>query len=231
MKTVNEVQTKVYMKKSLTFDQLSSNLEKFIVQTLSQDPEMLKIHTELGFKPYCWGWLQPVERDGVYKEGEIYSFRLRTIDAKLADYLQRTLSETSTHSMKGLVSLKKTIPFKYIESLYSITPIVIKIGNDGYWKNNFTIKDFENQIKTNLFKKYKDFIDADLDESMPVFNYMEITNRKPFSIPYKTIHLLGDKVNLGVDVNPTAQKLAYLSLGCGLGVQNSSGFGFMGYKY
>ena len=53
----------------------------------------------------------------------------------------------------------------------------------------------------------------------------------PVKIPYKNIHLLGDKIDLEIANNEMAQKLAYFALGVGLGENNSRSCGFVNYKY
>lgn len=228
---VYQLSTKLYLMKTLKRDDVREALEKFVVTTLSRNEDMLKMHTEKGYKPFCYGWLEPIERDGIYKEGNIYSFKLRTINENLEKYLKKELPNTSTQNFKGLVTLSKEIPEGFIEKLYSLTPVVIKIGDSGYWQNKYSYEDFERQIKTNLFKKYKDFINTELDESQPIFNYIELTNKIPWSIRYKEKHLLGDKINIGIASNSTAQKLAYLALGTGIGTMNGESCGFVGYKY
>ena len=42
---------------------------------------------------------------------------------------------------------------------------------------------------------------------------------------------LGDKVNLTASNHPAAQELLYMSLGTGLGENNSRGAGFVNYRF
>lgn len=229
---VNEIEVKVYLLKEVNKIEVSQELEKFIVQTLQKNPEMLKIHTELkGFKPYCYGWLTPIEKDGIYKEGQIHTFKLRTIDPALYTFFREELQHTTTNSLKGLVTAGKQVKRGYIEKLYSLTPVIVKMPSGGYWQNDYSVKDFEEQIRSNLFKKYRDYINREVSETEAVFNSIQINSKKPMAVAYKSIHLLGDKVTLGIENNSVAQDLAYLALGLGIGTMNSSGLGFVGYKY
>ena len=70
-----------------------------------------------------------------------------------------------------------------------------------------------------------------MDEDFKLFDKIELKNRKPISVKYKKIKLLGDKVNLYIADNDRAQALAYMAIGCGIMEMNSRGCGFVNYKY
>lgn len=94
------------------------------------------------------------------------------------------------------------------------------------------LPEFENRLKVNLIKKYNQLTDSKiLDEEFELYNLIEFTNSKPIKVPYKGIHLLGDKINLTAAPNPTAQMLLYMSLGTGICENNSRGCGFVNCRW
>ena len=125
----------------------------------------------------------------------------------------------------------RIISNKLIKRIYSITPIIVKNDEKGYWKNYMSLEEFEKRIKDNLMKKYKLFVDENLDENFMIYDCIEFKNKVPVKIPYKNIHLLGDKISIEIAQNKRAQKIAYLALGTGVLENNSRGFGFMNYEY
>ena len=48
---------------------------------------------------------------------------------------------------------------------------------------------------------------------------------------FKDITFLGDKIRLSISDNKTAQELAYMALGTGIGEINSRGAGFLGWRW
>ena len=138
----------------------------------------------------------------------------------------RNLKDNITNELKGLVISERKLEYKYIDKLVSVTPIIVKTEN-AYWRGNLTTEDFLNRIKNNLIKKYKRFYDENLDENEELFEKIEFRNSVPIKCSYKNINLLGDKVVLTIAKNPTAQKLAFLSLGAGLSEMASRGYSYV----
>lgn len=73
-----------------------------------------------------------------------------------------------TSYIKALTIDVKVIPRKYISTIYSLTPVVIKTDN-GYWKGKLSLNEYEERIKENLIKKYNQFFSEKL---MRIFLYM-----------------------------------------------------------
>ena len=101
----------------------------------------------------------------------------------------------------------------------------------GYWKNSIKTEDFEERLKTNLIKKYKDITDKDINEDFQFYYQINFKNKVPVSRKYKEIKLLGDMIELEIAENDDAQKLAMLAIGAGLLEMNARGFGFVNYTY
>ena len=70
-----------------------------------------------------------------------------------------------------------------------------------------------------------------ITDDFELYTTLEFMNRLPVSVTYKNVKLLGDKIRLSIADNETAQNLAYMSLGTGLGEMNSRGAGFINYRW
>ncbi|MDM8128617.1 CRISPR-associated endoribonuclease Cas6, partial [Paraclostridium benzoelyticum] len=104
-------------------------------------------------------------------------------------------------------------------------------SDNGYWKGNLSLRDFEKRLIETLIKKYNRINNTKIDEDFEFYTTLEFKNRKPCTMNIKNIKLLGDKISLNISDNEIAQELAYMSLGVGLLECNSRGAGFMNYRW
>lgn len=225
---VYEMEVKVYLLSGINASESNIFITELIDSVLTKDDDFLKMHVTNSFKPYVFNNFYPMESDYMFKEGNIYTFRLRAIDEKLVNYLKENIRNAYTNTIKVLTVLSKVIPPKHIEKIFSITPIIMKF-EDGYWRTSHNINDVEDRIIGNLKKKYKQFFGEEVPNNIEIFNCMKFKNKKPLPTKYKNIQLLGDKIEFKVANNRVAQELAYLSLGVGVGELNARSFGFMNY--
>lgn len=228
---VYELKINLKLKKNLQFEQITEKTNYFIDYGLLQDQNLKDYHINRCYKSYVHDLLYPIEKDGLYKNGKIYTMRLRTIDEDLAKYFLSHLAFSETIELKGIGCEIRIIPQKVIKTLYSVTPVVLKNPGSGYWRNNMVLEQFEKRLKDNLIKKYKYFTKNEFDENFIFYNLIEFKNKVPIKVPYKNICLLGDKISIEIAQNKQAQDLAYLALGVGLLENNSRSFGFMNFKY
>lgn len=230
-KQVYEITIKVFLINNINKSDAAKEIAKYIDCGMGKNDEFLRIHKEKNYKPYTFNLLYPVPvEDGIYKKENIYSVQIRTIDYDLAKFFSEELVNKYTNSLKGLTSEVKIIPRKHIEKLYSMTPVLLK-NNGGYWKRNLSMDQFEKRLIDNIIKKYNYIYKTEINEEFQFYTSITFNNKKPISINYKNIKLLGDKVELIIDNSQLAQDLAYLSLGVGLLESNSRGFGFVGYRW
>ena len=227
---VFEILFKVYLLEDINVNDSQNKILKLIDKTLCQDERTLELHNKNEFKNYCFNSFYPLERDGIYKEGNIYTVTIRTVDKYLATYFNNKLANEYTYSIKGLKTELKIIPVKKLRRIYSITPLMIK-NDDGYWKNIISFEEFERRLKENLIKKYKAIFQEEINEDFKLYSSIELKNNKPIGIPYKGKMLLGDKISIDILDDDISQKLAYMALGTGMGEMNARGLGFMGYRW
>lgn len=227
---VFQIRLKIYTLQDMHANQVQSKVASFIDKSLAQNPDLLLLHKENRYKNYCFDLPYPLEPDKVYKKGKIYSITIRTIDKRLAEYFHTVCGNMFTGFLKGLTTEIKIIPERMIDTVYTLTPGVMKYEN-RYWRDDLSLEEFENRLKSNLIKKWNAFEDARLNEDFELYTCLEFTNKVPIAIEYKNIKLLGDKIRLHIADNKTAQKLAYMALGTGILENNSRGAGFLGYRW
>ena len=228
--TVLEMDIKVYLSENINSNESNEYICELIDSVLAKEEKYLKMHNDIGFKKYCFNNFYPMEKDYIYKEGNIYTFKLRSIDKDLVKYIEDNMKNSYTKSIKVLNITSRVIPKKHIDKVFSITPTVMKFES-GYWRDSNSIEDIENRIIKNLKKKYKQYCGVELSDNVEVFNFIKLKNKRPIPTKYKNICLLGDKFEFKVSNNPIAQELLYLALGTGLGEMNARGFGFTNYLW
>lgn len=227
---IYELETKIYLLKDIKIVEIQNYLAYFIDSVLIEDKDFAKLHGTNKFKYYCFDSLYPLGTKGVYKKDNVYIFRLRTLDYKLAQYLYENLAKKRTQELQGLICKVKILKPRLLKKIYTLTPIIIKT-EDGYWKNKYNLNYFEEHLKYNLVKKYNNLYGYKINNDFQLYNYLKFKNKVPISRNYKNISLLGDAIEIEVAENDIAQKLAWMAVGCGLGEMNSRGFGSINYQF
>jgi len=227
---VYQIRLKLYTLKDINCEDIQIKISHFIDSAMVDNKEFRELHDKNEYKYFTFDMLYPQEADKVYKNGKIYTLTIRTINEQLAHFFYEELQNRYTDDLKGLTTEIKIISKRHITTVYGLTPIVIKNDN-GYWRTNLSIDDFENRLKANLVKKFKRFTKSDMNEDFELFTMIEFTNKMPVAVKYKNIKLLGDKITLHIADNAKAQDLIYMALGTGIGENNARGSGFLNYKW
>ncbi len=227
---VYELTLKIFLLKDLPIDNAYEKLSELIDKSLCKGAELLALHNENNYKYYTFSLPYKLEQNKTYKAGNVYSVKIRTIDEKILKNFETQLVNMYTSFIKALTIDVKIIPKKHISTIYSITPVVIKTDN-GYWKGNLSLDQYERRIKENIIKKYNQFLNEKVSEDFPLYNFIKFDNKKPIGIKYKNITLLGDKVTLNIADDELSQNMAYLALGSGVGEMGPRGMGFVNYKW
>ncbi|MGL5050426.1 MAG: CRISPR-associated endoribonuclease Cas6, partial [Fusobacteriaceae bacterium] len=171
----------------------------------------------------------PLE-EKIYLEGKIYTIKLRILENKMKSFFEENLPGLRSEDIQILTVKTKKIMIKHITEIYSLTPAVCKFEN-GYWKTNESIENFEKRIKDNAIKKYNFFYSTKLDEDFDFIKKIEFKNRIPIAVNYKNIKFLGDKVQIELEDNEISQKLGYIIYASGLLELGARGFGFVNAKF
>lgn len=226
---VYQIDCKVYIMKTISYSEAQQEITAFIDYALIQNEEYRRLHNKNCYKNYVFSGFKQIERNGCYEEGKLYTFSVRCIERKMADYFTSQLAITYTDSIKGLSCQKKLIQKCMIGKLYLLTPVVMKF-KEGYWKKNHSFEEFKKRLFENGIKKYNQYSKNKMSEDFVFYNNIVLLNNKPIKTSYKNIHLLGDKIELQIADNENAQELAYFLLGSGLCELNSRGYGFANYR-
>lgn len=230
MLKVLQIRMKIYLLSDVSAEKIQAATALFIDKGLGDDIEYANFHKENKFKLYIFDSLYPIEPDRVYKRDTIYTLTIRTIDVNLAKYFAEHIVNTYTDKMKAITSEVKTIPQRHIDTLHTLTPVILKCER-GYWRDTLSIEAYEERLKVNLLKKWHQFYGKKMDEDFELFTGIEFLNKCPVAVEYKGIRLLGDKLRLHVADNERAQSLAQLAVGTGLGEMGSRGAGCCNYRW
>lgn len=224
------IKLKVYLTGNIDEKDALEEISTLVDSCLANSEKYSNFHNENSYKLYSFNSFYPLERSRIYKAGKIYEIELRTVNKDLYGYLRNNINNARTEKIKALDLVTFGLKENYIEKLYSITPVIIKTDL-GYWKDNLSLKEYENRIATNLIKKYNFLTGQKIEEVFQLFNMISLNNRLPIGCNYKNIRLLGDKLDLVVANNDMAQQLARMAIGVGLGEMNARGYGFVNYRY
>ena len=235
-----ELKCKAYLKTNIELKSSFDVLSKYLNYSIYQN-EIYK-NKDTSIKNYCFGNFYPTESDKIYKKNNVYEFVIRSIDEEFIDELEKAIILNMNNSFLIVLSaVKKEIDQFFIRELYSATPVIVSqkkddTGRQLYWSLDYNgdMEILQNQLQKNLEKKLKLFYPDDMDVSNNFIDEIEIKNIKPQSIYFKTIknqkeklvRLIGNKFKIVPKKDDLSQKLAFLSLGVGLGEKSSFGGGF-----
>jgi len=229
-----ELTCTAYLKNNIDFKESFEVLSKYISFSMAQDASLKARHEQQGgYKHYSFGNFFPIEKEKVYKQGENYTFKLRSPDEAFIKSLAQKLRENinNPHMLVVDTQLKRVKQF-FVTELYSLTPVIVSVANGKYWtmKQDGDIEKLQKQLHDNIEKKYKDFYGEALKPKQNFIQLLEVKNRHPQNIWMskngKSFRFFGNKFRIIPHEDETSQKLAFLALSCGLGEKNAFGGGF-----
>lgn len=227
MMKFNEITFTVILKTNIRFEQSNEQIGKLINKAFLQDSELAVLHTVNRFKYYVFNSFYPIEKDGEYKEGRAYIFRVRTPDVGLAAKIKQLLPKTENDLLTVLTIQLKTINQSYVSNIYTMTPVVVTLENNEYWTYKHDLMLLSKQLQDNLEKKHKGFYQGSEGVSESFIQRIELLNEKPMAMIYKNVKFIGNKFKIWVNDDEASQKLAFMAMACGLGEKNSAvGAGF-----
>ncbi len=211
------------LKQDLINGEAYEKISNLISYAMLKDKTLKDIHEKNAFKNYVFCSLYPIQKDGIYKESNIYSFDLRGLEFTKIMKLKQVMSELENDYFKIIqINLQNYEQIK-INKLVTLTPAIITTE-----KGDYDIKDdmdlVKKRILANIQKKYKSIYNTQVD--IDFIKSIKKTNNKPIKIPYKNINILGNKFEIEVKEDPMSQNLAYLAVSVGILEKNSLGCGF-----
>ena len=170
-------------------------ISKLISASMLKDQTLKQLHEENRYKNYVFCNLYPIEKDGIYKAGNIYTFQIRTIDFKLGLKIKQVLNNFQNEEFKVIVSDLESSTQRKINTLATLTPAIITSDKGDYLINN-DMQLVKERILANAQKKYNQLYNEKID--MDFIKSIKQTNNKPIKIPYKNINILGYKFEIEV---------------------------------
>ncbi len=131
------------------------NATRELVDSIIVKAKGIEYHESNQYKFYSHDGL-PKSKNKKYLKDEILKFRIRLKDSELANKILAVGKGIYTDKLMVLGVGGKKIPKKYIESIYTLTPVIVKF-DEGYWRGKKTIEEVEERIKINLIKKYNSY--------------------------------------------------------------------------
>jgi len=239
---IYELKCKAYLKIDIGLKDSFDVLSKYINYSMYQNEVYEYKDKSNTINNYCFGNFYPTEMDRIYKKDNIYEFVIRSIDEEFIDKIEKAFIKNINNSfIQVITTVKKEIEQFFIKELYSATPVIVsdkknEMGKQLYWSLDYNgdISALQTQLQNNLEKKLKQFYSEVVEVSGNFIQEIEIKNLKPQSIYFKTIRnkkeqlvrLIGNKFKIVPNEDELSQKLAFLSLGVGLGEKSSLGGGF-----
>lgn len=228
---IYEITVRIYILRDIPVSSIYGELTKYIDCYLAENEYFCEFHRQKGLKGYCFDLPIKIEKGmKAYKSDQIYQFRIRTVDKELLSYLLDGIADYKTDAIKGLTRTVKQIPHRLIASVYSLTPVVLK-NDDGYWRDRISFGEFEQELIRSLCRQYEEYTGEKIEETIVLYNQIELKSKCAIGVPYKGITLLGDKLSMQVADNEIAQKVMYFTLANGMGTMGSRGLGFLGYRF
>lgn len=214
----------VMLKRDILHLETYQKISDFIAYAMLQDDVTKNLHETNCYKMYNFCSLYPLEKDGIYKCGNMYSFDVKFVDLNLVMKIKQFLTVITNSCFKVVIADIKVYRYKKITKLISLTPCIITTKKGDY-KVDDDIELIKNRIISGVEKKYqliyKEKMKADFIQDIIK------TNRTPIKIPYKNIHFLGNKFEIIVKDDELSQKFAHISLATGILEKNSQGFRFL----
>lgn len=211
------------LKQNLKNEETYEKISNLISYAMLKDRNLKEIHEKNTFKNYVFCSLYPVQKDGIYKQNNIYSFDLRGLEFSKIMKLKQVLTGLENDYFKVIqINLQNHEQIK-INKLITLTPSIITTPKGDYdIKDNMEL--VKDRILANIQKKYKSLYNTEVN--VDFIKEIKKTNRQPIKIPYKNINMLGNKFEIEVKEDPMSQNLAYLALSIGILEKNSLGLGF-----
>lgn len=210
-------------KQNIKNEEAYEKIAKLIASTMLKDINLKELHEKNKYKNYVFCNLYPIEKDGVYKAGQIYTFDVRFIDLNITMKIKQFLTSIQNADFKIIISNIETHSQRKINKLITLTPSIITTERGDYLIHN-DLNLVKNRILANTQKKYNQIYKVKID--LDFIKNLKQTNQKPIKIPYKNIFLLGNKFEIEIKEDPMSQNLAYLAFSIGILEKNAEGFGF-----
>ena len=123
---VYQIRMQIFLLQDVSSNRIQEKITAFIDAGFSRSEKLITFHEENKYKNYCYDLPFPLEADKIYKKGKIYMLTIRTIDMELAKYFKNVCVNNYTTEIKGLIADIRILPKKMLETVYTLTPLIVK---------------------------------------------------------------------------------------------------------
>lgn len=216
----DELTVTVLLKQQLPYQQAQEQIGRLINFAMLRDEQLKEQHETPVYKFYCFNNLYPVEQTGVYQQGKIYLFKIRSAQTDFAEDLRQCLHDLENDRFQILSVALRQITLDTIHMLYALTPVIVTV-DDGPFLPDGDLALLVERLEANAIKKYKALI-GNMAGDHRFIERLDMISRKPNVTHYKHMNYLGVKVRATIYPDEWAQKLAQTIFFAGLGEKNSS---------
>ncbi|WP_294353584.1 CRISPR-associated endoribonuclease Cas6 [uncultured Clostridium sp.] len=226
-----ELKIKINLLNNIYLEDVSFVLGVFINNSLLKNSILKKIHEEKRYK-YVYDSLYPIEKDKIYKKGNTYTFRIRSISIQLLNKIAMVIFNHEYNGVRAIDVDLINSSIDKINEIYTLKPFIVTIDNQPWLQDKDTIELLKKRLNDNLEKKVQQvFCNNEIKYSESFIEEIKITNKYPIKYKYKSIILLGNKVSIKIKSDKSSQLKALMAIALGLGEKGSSlGAGFCSYR-
>lgn len=222
---IYEIKQNVEIKRDIKQVDIQFMTASFVDYALVTDATYRKMHVATDFKPYIVGLMLPLEKDGVYKAGNIYSFVVRTNDKNLCTFLVKTMAffkgfdamfgEGLTFNKLKVNENNLTVKTTTATDVdFTVQGIKVINRNDPEKAKQY----IERNIKAKYLSFYKEELTSDFIEKVEIIGYLNTT--------LKDCVFTCDRYEITFKDTVEGRKARDLVLVLGAGLKNARGFGF-----
>lgn len=221
------------------------------VYGLLKDTEYKILHDKRGYKFFCFSNIFPVSEN--IKAGEEKNLIISSPSKIFVNFLGEKIKKIyeekidinigeMSFKIKRISMFETKLKRKNVR-IVSATPIIIRIPERNYdkygiierkkryvyWRPEYSFEAFIKQLEENLFKKYKEFYNEEIEE-FPIFEQFKFKKSlvSHVIINGKEIKMIGSIWEFGFSyLDDKKKKLLEFGIDCGFGERNSLGFGFV----
>lgn len=239
-----ELVIKSYIKQNMHYKGVPEYLGNLINYCMIKDEKLKNLHNAKGLKGYVFNTLTPIEKNGVYKQNNIYQFSIRSVNLDVLKRIENRMKDVNNNEMAIVNTTLDIWNQKCIESLYTYTPSILTLkdnevpdklkkikSSSKYWVKGCSNKVLIDRVEKNMIKKYNFFTGNDV-KNVSVISDIKILNEFPIVIRYKKSNIIGNKFLIKIENSQLAQDIAFITLATGLLEKGSSiGCGFCQGNY
>lgn len=138
-----------HLKESIPFESAGTVLGDLINKTMLKSPDNKALHESKGFKHYCFGSLFPIEKDKVYKSGNVYTFKIRSLNMNFIEGIRRNIKSVVNEKFNILAVEVTSRNQRYISDIYTLTPVVVTMEDNKNWTMESDFLVVKERLKAN----------------------------------------------------------------------------------